>query len=195
VVSHRAGSRFSVRRTSMNRPPAYQCYASDLLANERYFQLSASGRGLYQSICLACWVNDTVPAEPKDMAVSLRLNVQEVERELPAVIATGWVVPSPSNSTRLHVPLLTEQMQRMLGKRVQQAIAGAKGGTRAQRRAAEARSYVQSSRERSSDRSSTLRREEPNREEQRRKEVCSDRRTPMNEDQRAWLEDYERSGS
>ena len=36
----------------MNRPPAYRCYASDLLASEWYFTLPPDARGLYHSFAL-----------------------------------------------------------------------------------------------------------------------------------------------
>lgn len=68
----------------LRRPPAYQVYASDDLANEAYFGLTAGERGVLDSMQRACWVNDTVPSDRRLLAFVLHLTeVEETNAALP----------------------------------------------------------------------------------------------------------------
>src|SRR5262249_25851814 len=150
------------------RPPAYQCYASDLLASEPYSILAAGERGVYHSICLKCWVGDSVPADPDHLGTVLRLDREQVARSLPRILETRLVEPLPSDPTRLSVPELAEQMETLLARREQQSNAGAKGGRQTQSRVREARDLANTASDCLSDRSSALSRDELSREEQKR---------------------------
>ena len=173
----------------MNRPPAYQCYASDLLASEWYFTMSAETRGVYHSICLGCWVNDTVPAEPDTLAAFLRLDRAVVSAVLPGLLQRKLVVPVSIDPTRLHVPALTDQIGEMMESRKHKADAGRKGGQATQRNAATGRSSNRSS-TRLSDCSSSLSRGETRRDETKRTEVY--RQFPSSaETDDEWVRSYE----
>ena len=115
------------------RPPAYQEYASDVLGDERYYTLEAAERGLYHSMRLAAWANDSVPADPGALALALRLDRKDVERLLPAVRQTGYVLPCLDDPTRLYIPELQEQMSRLMDRRAQLMRAASRGGKRAHR--------------------------------------------------------------
>jgi hypothetical protein len=49
-------------------PPAYQEYASDMLANARYRTMSLAERGLMDTIRRECWLNGSVPKDPQTLA-------------------------------------------------------------------------------------------------------------------------------
>ena len=59
--------------------PAYQEYASDILANAQYRMMSLSERGLLDTMRKECWVNGRIPANPNDLAMYLKFDKSEVE--------------------------------------------------------------------------------------------------------------------
>lgn len=62
-----------------SRPaPAFQEYASDMLANSRYRTMSLAERGLMDTMRRECWVNGSVPKELRELAVYLAKPESEV---------------------------------------------------------------------------------------------------------------------
>lgn len=62
------------------QPPAYQMYASDILATKEYRMMNLEQRGLLLSLHLDTWVNDEVPYDTKDLALFLKIPYEEVTR-------------------------------------------------------------------------------------------------------------------
>jgi hypothetical protein len=62
------------------QPPAYQMYASDVLATKEYRMMNLEQRGLFLSLHLDTWVNDEVPYDTKDLALFLKIPYDEVTR-------------------------------------------------------------------------------------------------------------------
>jgi hypothetical protein len=172
----------------MNRPPAFQCYASDLLASEWFFTLSAEDRGVYFSICLGCWVNDTVPQDTGALAQLIRMDVTTVTSALSRLTESGRVLAFPGKPGRLHVAFLTEQMAKLMEKRAQAVTAGKKGGQTTQSRIVQRHDAAARPGARSTDRLSALSREETNRDEKQRTEVYRD---GAHADHTRWVEDYD----
>lgn len=68
--------------------PAFQEYASDMLANRDFRSMSLAERGLLNTMRLECWVGRCVPANPDLLAKVLGFQTEEVRRALtPAVLA------------------------------------------------------------------------------------------------------------
>lgn len=67
-------------------PPAFQEYASDILALRPYRAMSLAERGLFHTIRLECWVNRTVPADPDALARILGFSQADIHATLPAVL-------------------------------------------------------------------------------------------------------------
>jgi len=66
---------------SSNRPaPAYQEYASDILANRTYRAMTLAQRGLWDTIRKECWVNGSVPSSIPELAKYLGLDMNEVTK-------------------------------------------------------------------------------------------------------------------
>lgn len=64
---------------SQNRkPPAYQEYASELLANKNFRLMSLAERGLLYTLKLECWANVTVPGEMSLLAKYLGITSNEI---------------------------------------------------------------------------------------------------------------------
>lgn len=59
--------------------PAYQEYASDMLANRSYRAMSLPERGLMDTLRRECWVSGSVPAYLPDMARVLGFTAAEIE--------------------------------------------------------------------------------------------------------------------
>ena len=73
--------------TRQNRtPPAYQEYASDMLARIEYRTLTLPQRGLLYSMRMECWVNQYLPESPDVLARILGFGAAEIAAELPYVM-------------------------------------------------------------------------------------------------------------
>lgn len=121
---------------SVRRPPAFQLYASDTLADRRFLLMGAHERGLLLSMRMACWVSDEVPSDPARLARVIGLPADEVAAALtPAVL--GYFRPVPGDSGNLHDPELAAQMNHLRERRERQAQGGREGAnqTNAQRAA------------------------------------------------------------
>ena len=62
--------------------PAFQEYASDLLANRSFRLMGLAERGLLWSMRVECWVNGSIPSSPVDLAALLGKPIAEVEEAL-----------------------------------------------------------------------------------------------------------------
>lgn len=121
----------------LRAPPAFQVYASDDLAAESWYGMSAAERGMLDSIRRACWVSDdgSVPADPSRLAVVVRLTEAETVRTMtPAVLR--WLERSP-DGTRLIDPDLERQRAACMAKR-RALSAGAEATNRKRRSGADA---------------------------------------------------------
>ena len=70
-------------RAKRIRPaPAFQEYASDMLANSRYRTMSLSERGLLDTMRRECWVNESIPKELQELAAYLGKSHEEISANL-----------------------------------------------------------------------------------------------------------------
>jgi hypothetical protein len=66
-----------------SRPaPAFQEYASDMLANSRYKTMSLAERGLMDTMRRECWVNGSIPKESNELAAYLGKPIDEINNNL-----------------------------------------------------------------------------------------------------------------
>lgn len=73
-------------QTQNREPPAYQEYASDMLARREYRSMTLAERGLMDTLRRECWVNRTVPADPGLLAKILGYSTDEILAVLPNVM-------------------------------------------------------------------------------------------------------------
>lgn len=72
--------------TQGRKAPAYQEYASDMIARLDYRTLTLPQRGLLYSMRLECWVNQYLPESPSVLARILGFDAAEVAAEIPYVM-------------------------------------------------------------------------------------------------------------
>ena len=61
--------------------PAYQEYASDMLANAKYRMMSFSERGLLDTRRKECWVNHKIPKDPENLGRYLGFEIKETNKK------------------------------------------------------------------------------------------------------------------
>lgn len=108
---------------SQNRePPAYQEYASSMLAKFEFRRMSVAERGLLYTMRLECWVNGFLPADEQELARVLGIAHSEVASALPALkpfftLASGAIT----------CPELEDYRQHLAEQRAKKSAGGKKG--------------------------------------------------------------------
>ena len=67
-----------MQKNNLRNAPAYQEYASDILADRDFRLMGLAERGLLWTMRLECWVNKSLPSEKEGIAKILNLNPNEV---------------------------------------------------------------------------------------------------------------------
>jgi hypothetical protein len=65
--------------------PAFQEYAASMMSRMEYRLLNLNQRGLLYTLRLECWVNQSLPRDPKKLAIVLGLQIDEVTTALPSL--------------------------------------------------------------------------------------------------------------
>lgn len=73
--------------TPKRPPPAYQEYASDMIARREYKELSFEARGFLWAMRMEWWVNGDFPADTNRLASYLGTTVEIVDKLLPQIKA------------------------------------------------------------------------------------------------------------
>jgi len=111
--------------------PAYQEYASDMLADMEYRTMSVGERGLFYSMRLQCWVNKFIPENAKDLARVLSLNLEEVEANLAFKVLKYF---KGNDDGMLFCPELEAYRQNQMIEREAKSQGGRRGGEMTQSR-------------------------------------------------------------
>lgn len=109
------------------RPPAYQEYGSDLLGLEDIRLMSLAERGMLATLRWYVWTNNTIPRDPRQLARVLGLEEQEIRAAMTERVLR-FFAPCSDDESRLHSPELSEQMSRLLTRRMERSESGRKGG-------------------------------------------------------------------
>lgn len=108
------------------KAPAFQEYASDWLADERFRDMTAAERGILWSMRLECWVNARVPKDTERLARRLGYLPDEL-----AVFLTDRVLAffadMPDQPDYLHCPELTSYRMQLAEKHQERSQAGRRG--------------------------------------------------------------------
>ena len=108
--------------TQNRPPPAFQEYASGMMARTHYRLLSLPGRGLLYSMRLECWVNHALPEGAHELAKLLGYDTAEVKAALPSVLPFFAV-----KDGLITCPELEDYRAHLDGVRAKQAAGGKKG--------------------------------------------------------------------
>ena len=116
------------KTTCKRNAPAYQEYASDVLAKVQYRMMSLSERGLFDTMRRECWVNGRIPAATEDLARLLHFDKSEIESCLTKNVMhfferqDGW----------FHSPELENYREALNSRRLALSEGGKKGGQNTQ---------------------------------------------------------------
>lgn len=94
--------------------PAFQEYASDMIARFEYRTLTLPQRGLLYSMRLECWVNQFLPESTDVLARILGFDHKEVAAELPYVMPffqceNGRITSPELEAYRAHIEAIRER--------------------------------------------------------------------------------------
>jgi hypothetical protein len=108
--------------------PAYQEYASDLIAKKHYRLMSLQERGLFFTIRLECWVNRSVPSDPLELAKYLGFHEDDITKNLTSNLLHFLKV----EDRVLICPELNLYRERVISTREKKSEGGKKGGLQTQ---------------------------------------------------------------
>jgi hypothetical protein len=163
-------------------PPAFQMYAPDRLADRNFKAMSVAERGLLHTIELECWVNGSVPADKRELARTLSLDLPEVESSLTSRV---WrYLEQQEGQDVIVCPELVDYRKYLDTRRASMSSGGRRG---ADNRWKGKRSGIPPNGEANGDATATLRGEELKGEE-RKGEFFKDEQSLEN---REWLNQYE----
>jgi hypothetical protein len=167
-------------------PPAYQEYASDILAKEAFVLMEASERGLLWSVRLRCWVDGSVPANHQELARVLGIELSEVEQGMTSKVIE-FLAPDPERPERWIVPELENYRAKLYESREKQRAGGSRGGKKtAEKRSTQPQGYLVGS---------EMRRDDMNRKEAGREGFSEENLEGWNEENLKWRQDYESESS
>ena len=105
------------------KPPAYQEYASELLANKHFRLMSLAERGLLYTLKLECWANISVPSKNEELAKYLSLTLNEFTDAYSARIQAFIEVKGDD----LRIPEIDDYRNHLNERREKQSTGGKKG--------------------------------------------------------------------
>ena len=158
--------------------PAYQEYASDILANRSYRAMTLAERGLWDTLRKECWVNSSVPSSKPELAKYLGIP-QDMANELLTPNLMKWFKVLGSD---LSCPELDSYKLALEDRRQRLSDGGRNGGKKTQ---ASRRNNNEPSLEA---RVKPLSRDETSRDGEKGRESSNRSLVPGETDK--WLEDY-----
>lgn len=107
------------------KPPAYQEYAPELLANKHFRLMSLAERGLFYTLRLECWANNTVPSKTEALSKYLGISLSEVNDALSAEVKAFVAI----NGDDLTIPELDDYRKHLTEIREKQSTGGKSGAS------------------------------------------------------------------
>lgn len=108
--------------------PAYQEYASDMLANRGYRLMSLEEKGLFDLLRRECWVNGSTPSAPDKLALYLGLPIDQIQTSLTRTVLGFFAI----ENGELISPELNAYRQVLKDRAERQAEGGSNGGKKTQ---------------------------------------------------------------
>lgn len=105
------------------KAPAFQCYASNLIADSNYRLMSVAERAIWISIYLECWCNEKLPSDRHKLAKWLGFSFEDVEKGLSENVLHFF----HDDGQSIRCPELDEYRKELDQRRLKQARGGIKG--------------------------------------------------------------------
>ena len=163
-------------------PPAFQEYASDMLANYQYRMMTLAEKGLFDVLRRECWVNQQVPFAPVELSAYLGIQLSEIEKNLTTRVLAFFKEKNHS----LTCPELDSYKTMLLQRKEKIANGGRIGGKTTQARHKFFKGTLESTLK-------ALSREEISRDESNKDEKKSLEKGITKEEQDEWVSDYDSS--
>jgi hypothetical protein len=170
----------------MNKPnlrpaPAFQEYASDLLAKREFRMMSLAERGLLMTMRLECWVNKSLPTKMSELSLMFGVSEQEMSSQLTPNVLSFFI----QEEANLICTELEAYRQNQEAKKAALSEGGRNGGKVTQKKNREVKARLEG-------KVKPLSRDELNRDEVSRKELTNE---GSHEEHKEWLEGFENGTS
>lgn len=119
------------------KPPAYQEYSSEILANRHFRQMSLAERGLLYTLRLECWTNFTVPSKKDELAKYLGLTIDELTDAYKTRLDAFIEVKGDD----LRIPEIEDYRQHLNERKEKQSKGGKAGAKITNKKRAETKGY------------------------------------------------------
>lgn len=117
-----------MRNPQKRRPPAFQEYAADLLANAQYRMMSLDEKGLFHLLRNECWVNDRVPAKYHELSNYLGIECEKITECLTEKVLGFFI----TENNYLICPELNSYREQLNERREKLSSGGQAGGKKTQ---------------------------------------------------------------
>ena len=114
--------------TYRETPPAYQEYASDMLANRNFRSMSLAERGLLNTLRLECWVGGAMPESPSRLALLLGFSTEEIQCAFTPAVMSFFA----KEGDELFSPDLEAYRVALHSRKVRMSEGGRAGGRKSQ---------------------------------------------------------------
>ena len=170
-----------MKKPNLRPAPAFQEYASDLLAKREFRLMTLGEKGLLMTMRLECWVNKCVPSERSELAILFGQSEQEINTHLtPNVLR--FFMPDGAN---LICPELEAYRQNQEARNAALSEGGRNGGKATQDKNRQSKARLEG---RFEAKVKPLNRDAMTRVEVSRKELINKGSLEENEE---WLKDYD----
>jgi hypothetical protein len=181
MLKHFCKEKQKVKKPNSRPAPAYQEYASDMLANREFRLMGLAERGLFWTMRMECWVNKSVPSDWNELAKMFNLNEHAVSTLLSDDLLSFFVCRESS----LFCKELEDYRENMQAVRAAQSEGGRNGGRATQSRSRQAKADLQAE-------VKPLSREEQSGDELNRRGLIKEELTGEMDE---WLADYDNGKS
>ena len=118
------------RKEAIRQAPAYQEYASDILADMRYRKMSLCERGIWDTLRKECWVNKALPADIDELSKLLRISTQELQSALTENVRSFFLI----SNDHIVCPELDKYREQLEIQRQKKSTGGKLGGETTQQK-------------------------------------------------------------
>jgi len=168
-------------KPNLRPAPAFQEYASDLLAKREFRMMNLAERGLLMTMRLECWVNKSLPIKKSELSMMFGFSEQEIDSQLTPNVLSFF----KHEGSNLICTELEAYRQNQEATKVALSEGGRNGGKATQEKNRKAKASLEG---RSEAKLKPLSRDEQNRTEEIREELTNKGSlTEHNE----WINDFE----
>ena len=108
------------------KAPAYQEYPADILNNEKFVRMTYEERGLYWTLRMYSWQNETLPSDLFELSEICRLDHDHFKR-LWEPRVSQFFAPCPGQPSRIVEPSLEAYRKKLIAQKQRRQAAGKSG--------------------------------------------------------------------